>query len=329
MNKGITTNAFPQRGVNVREQSSGLKTTDPLKMEKEFGGKSLEEVLNQVADPNYAKSKRKVQGVGNAELGKDAFFKLMLTQLKQQDPTNPLKSHEMAAQLAQFSSVEQLTNMNETLEKMSHKDSQAGRYDVLSLIGRKVSGDSGQIDRMKGDKEHAIEFTLPEAAEKVTINIKDDKGMTVKTYDLKDMNKGKNQLVWNGLHSDGKDARVGQYSAHITAQAKGRKISASTEFHGKVDGVQFTAKGPVLMVGGKTLNLRDVKKIEVAKERSGLGASVMRPDQKVSQGAVHEEKPLANLDTAQMDQELRKKIVGGVKSPLAAKNNNTVAAVKK
>ena len=62
----------------------------------------------------------------------------MLTQLKQQDPTNPLKSHEMAAQLAQFSSVEQLTNMNQTLTKMSQKGTGSEKFDVLSLIGKMV-----------------------------------------------------------------------------------------------------------------------------------------------------------------------------------------------
>lgn len=320
MNQKITGNAFPQRDLNVREKSSNIKTTDPLKMKKEFGGKSLQDILNSVSDPNYAKSKRKVKGVGNAELGKDAFFKLMLTQLKQQDPTNPLKSHEMAAQLAQFSSVEQLSNMNETLTKMSQKGGENDKFDVLNLIGKKVSGDSGQIDRMKGDKDHKIEFNLAQAADQATVTIKDDKGITIKTYDLKDLKKGKNQLVWNGLHSDGKDARVGHYTAHISAQGRGQKVPASTQFSGSVEGVQFTAKGPVLMVGGKTLNLRDVKKIEVPKQSSSqTRAALIQPDQKVSKGAVEEKKILSNLDTAQMDKSLRQKITGGVKAPLAKK----------
>lgn len=322
MNTPIGTNSIPQRAQSVRQQGTAMQTTDPLKMEKEFGGKSLQDVLNQVADPNYTKSKRKVRGVGNAELGKDAFFKLMLTQLKQQDPTNPLKSHEMAAQLAQFSSVEQLTNMNDTLTKMSQKDSQQGRYDVLSLIGKKVSGDSGQIDRMKGDKDHNIEFNLAKAADNVKVVIKDAKGITVKTYELKDLKKGKNQLVWNGLHTDGKDARVGSYSAHIMAQGRGQKIAVSTQFEGAVDGVQFTGKGPVLMVGGKTLNLRDVKKIEVPKQKTNLthGPARIKPDTKVSQGAMMAEKPLANLDKVKMDNDLRKMVTGGAKTPVVAKN---------
>lgn len=320
MNQPMVGNSFPQRDLNVRAQNSKNQTTDPLQMKKEFGDKSLQDVLNQVADPNYAKSKRKVRGVGNSELGKDAFFKLMLTQLKQQDPTNPLKSHEMAAQLAQFSSVEQLSNMNETLTKMSTKGGEQGKFDVLSLIGKKVSGDSGQIDRMKGDKEHAIEFNLSKPADKVKVVIKDNKGITIKSYDLKDLKKGKNQVVWNGLHGDGKDARVGQYSAHIAATSQGAKVSASTQFQGKVDGVQFTAKGPVLMVGGKTLNLRDVKKIEVPKVQQAAGANVIKPDAQVSQGAMNQAKPQANLSEVKMDTALRQQVTGGVVAPTAKLN---------
>ncbi len=321
MDQKITGNAFPNRDLNVRRKDSGINTTDPLKMKEEFGGKNLKDILNSVADPNYKNNPRKVKGVGNAELGKDAFFKLMLTQLKQQDPTNPLKSHEMAAQLAQFSSVEQLTNMNQTLTKMSQKGGENQQFEVLNLIGKNVSGDSGQIDRHKGDTEHAIEFKLASPAEKATITIKDEKGLAIKTYDLKDLKKGKNQLIWNGLHSDGNNARVGQYTAHIEARSKGKKVAATTKFSGIVDGVKFTPKGPVLQIGGKTLNLRDIKEIAVpsAPAPQKNAARVLKPDQKVSEGAYHKEAAAANLNSIKMDRELREKLTGGVKAPTAKK----------
>lgn len=285
-------------------------------MEKNFGDKDLGQILNEVADPNFKTQKRRVVGHGSAEMGKDAFLKLMMEQLKQQDPTNPLKSHEMAAQLAQFSSVEQLANMNTTLNAMNSKGSEEGRFEVLNLIGKVVSGDSGQIDRMQGDKEHNIEFNLPEAAESVTIKITDEKGILIKKYDLKDLKAGKNQLAWNGMHDDGKDARVGRYQADITATAKGKTLHADTKFTGSVEAVQFSAKGPVLVVGGKTLSLKDVKKIEGQKEKSmDFSRNLIKPDEKVSSGAVIEKPILANLDTAQMDQSLREKIEGTVKKP--------------
>lgn len=299
----------PQRGMNIRENVSKVQTTDPLSMKKEFGDKSLSQVLNEVSDPNFKGNQRKVNGVGNPEMGKDAFFKLMLTQLKQQDPTNPLKSHEMAAQLAQFSSVEQLSNINDTLAKMSTGSQDQGKYDVLSMIGKTVSGDSSQIDRMKGDKDHTVEFTVNKSVDQGVLNIKDDKGQIVKKYDLKNLKEGRNQVVWNGLHEDGKEARVGHYRAEITASSQGQKVDVSTQFTGAVDGVQFTAKGPVLLVDGKSLSLKDVKKIEVPKAGTTSAKNVINQNSQVSSGAV-EEQNLANLDEVNMDQDLRKTIVG-------------------
>lgn len=313
MDKSVTTNSFPNRAISIRDKNSGQKSTNPIAMKKEFGDKNLGQVLNEVADPNYKAAKTKVRGVGNNELNKDAFFKLMLAQLKQQDPTNPLKSHEMAAQLAQFSSVEQLSNMNETLTKMSQADGNQ-KFDVLSLIGKKVSGDSSEIDRKKGDKNHTIEFNLADTADKGTVSIKDEKGTLVKKYELKDLKKGRNQLVWNGLHSDGKDARVGSYTAQISAQNRGQKVTSSTRFTGAVDGVKYSAQGPVLMVDGKSLNLKDVKMIEMMKPESETSVkNLIKPDSIQSQGAVLAKGDGANLDTAKMDKELRQRLQGKVK----------------
>jgi len=305
----IGSSPFPQRSSNVREQSSGLNTTDPLAMKKQFGDQNLEEVLNTVADPNYKASKNRTRGVGNPDLDKDAFLKLMLAQLEQQDPTNPLKSHEMAAQLAQFSSVEQLTNINENIKKMGQSQGQQGQYDVLSLIGKQVSGDSSQIDRKSGDKEHIIEFRLPEAAKTAKVSIKDAKGIVVREYELNDLKKGKNQLTWNGIHDDGKDARVGEYFVNIDAQADGKKIKATTQYGGAVDGVQFTSKGPVLSVDGKKLNLRDVQMIQVPEAAQKAGAvNHINPDKEVSQGALEAMTSDKSLETANIDRELKNQL---------------------
>src|SRR5690606_29823848 len=93
-------------------KSDGMKSSGAGEFEKAYGKQSLGEVLNKIADPSWV-DQSKMRKVGNPTLDKDAFMKLMLHQMQNQDPTNPLKSHEMAAQLAQFSSLEQMSNMNE------------------------------------------------------------------------------------------------------------------------------------------------------------------------------------------------------------------------
>ena len=85
-----------------------------------LGADDVGQVLNRLSDPNYVDPNQKVRGTGSNSMDKDAFFKLMLTQLKYQDPTNPMKNHEMAAQLAQFSGLEQMSNMNSTLSEIKN-----------------------------------------------------------------------------------------------------------------------------------------------------------------------------------------------------------------
>src|SRR5437870_3371860 len=118
-----------KRGTNAfsaAKQSSGIKSDEGNNiaagdLEKAYGTSDLGEVLNKAADPNYVESSKKIRAVGNNKLDKDAFLKLMLTQMKNQDPTKPMESHEMAAQLAQFTSLEQMNNMNTTLDAIKNQ----------------------------------------------------------------------------------------------------------------------------------------------------------------------------------------------------------------
>src|ERR1700753_3724608 len=101
-----TWSTSPQRTDFKSDNTHNVSATDHAKY---FDSESPGDTANKIADPNYVDTTKKMRTVGNAELGKDAFMTLLLTQMKNQDPTNPLKSHEMAAQLAQFTSLEKLT----------------------------------------------------------------------------------------------------------------------------------------------------------------------------------------------------------------------------
>ncbi len=109
--------------------SSNISAQDKDKI----GGENVGEVLNRIVDPNWTDPSKKPHRTGNPNLDKDAFFKLMLTQMKNQDPTNPMKSHEMAAQLANFSSLEQMQNMNKTLDEMKAGQKPSEKFPSLEL----------------------------------------------------------------------------------------------------------------------------------------------------------------------------------------------------
>lgn len=277
--------------------------------EKVLGGQDMGELLNKVADPNWV-DPAKTRKVGNNQLDKDAFMKLMLTQMKHQDPTNPMQSHEMAAQLAQFTSLEQLNNINATLEGMKSAQQPAANYQALNFIGKKVAGDSSKIVRVAGDKHHDFNFTLGGDASQVTLKVKDADGEVVRTIKMNNLRKGDNSIAWNGLLEDGSAARPGEYKIAAEAIASnGQKVFLKSEFDGKITGMNFTAQGPVLLVGNQTVRLQDVKKIyepspeEKAVEQAPIspleasGAGAMGPNgASIKKQAPREDVPAASDD---------------------------------
>lgn len=268
----LGTKAFGQTTEKLTGTANLPHTESALDADK-IGGENIGDVLNKVADPNWVDPSKKMRSVGNPNLDKDAFFRLMLAQMKNQDPTNPLKPHEMSAQLANFSALEQMTNINQTLQEMKSGQKPTEQFQALSLIGKAVSGDSAKIVRVKGDKIHDIRFNLPMAANDVDIKIKNSAGDTVRTYSLKNQKAGANALSWNGLDDKGTALGPDEYTATIEAKAGQQKMAVKTDFEGVISGVNYTPEGPVLMVGNQTVRLRDLRKI--------IDPSLMKNDQKV------------------------------------------------
>lgn len=263
MNVKRATQNFSKAEQTSSLRGDGVQTVSASDQQKAFGDQDVGAVLNKIADPNWVDPSKKVRTTGDPNLGKDAFMKLMLTQMKFQDPTNPLQSHEMAAQLAQFSSLEQLSNINGTLESMRNQSSPQVNYQALALIGKTVSGDSSRLSRAAGDTVHSVNFELMGEASKVHITIKDSGGNLVRKMELGKLKKGQNTIDWNGLKDDGTAARPGDYRIAIEAQnSGGGKVFSKTTFGGKITGLNFTPQGPVLMVGSQTVKMSDVKKIE-------------------------------------------------------------------
>ena len=262
-----------KRGISAHssaKQESSLKgdeaaAADAAEFKKAFGDQTVGDVANKLADPNWVDPSKKMRTTGNNQLDKDAFMKLMLAQMKNQDPTNPMQSHEMAAQLAQFSSLEQMNNMNTTLDAIKQGQEPNANFQALGLIGKKVSGDSSKLTRAAGDTKHTFGYELMGDAAKVTVQVKDAAGTTVKKIELEGVKKGRNSIDWNGLDDGGLPSRAGEYRVTIDGvAANGQKVWAKTDFAGRIGGVNFTKEGPVLIVDGQTVKMSDVRKIEEA-----------------------------------------------------------------
>lgn len=243
-------------------KSDNLNTLSATEKEKVLGGKEdIGELLNKVADPNWVDPK-KTRKVGNNDLDKDSFMKLFLAQLKNQDPTNTMDPHAMAAELAQFTSLEKLNNINEGIANLAKSTGSQGQYEVLSLVGKTITGDSSKVIRSDEKDMHDVTFKLGGDAELAEFSIKNAAGQEIRKLEARGLKTGPNKIVWDGLLENGNPAEVGEYNITITAKsASGQKLGAETKFEGTVSGIQFTGQGPVLKVGNSTVRMSDVKGI--------------------------------------------------------------------
>lgn len=277
----------PARQASESTFSNNISAHDKAKL----NGDNVGDVLNKVADPNWVDPSKKMRTAGSDKMDKDAFFKLMLAQLKNQDPTSPLQSHEMAAQLANFSALEQMQNMNTTLNEMKAGQKPAEQFQALSLIGKAVAGDSSRVVRGKGDTEHDFSFVLPADCPEAKIVVKNSDGEVVRKYDLKNLKKGENRITWNGKDSRDLPQQVGEYYFQIEAKSSsGGKMAVKTDFAGTITGVNYTSEGPVLLVGNQTIKLKDVKKITDPNLKNDQKTESVAPQDLKNSNAVAETK---------------------------------------
>jgi flagellar basal-body rod modification protein FlgD len=229
---------------------------------KDGAEKNIGDVLNQIANPGGKDPTRQSRKAHNT-LDKDDFMKLMLTQMKNQDPLSPLQSHEMAAQLAQFTSLEQLFNVNKNLEGLSKTQDPIQKFQALNFLGKTINSDTREVFRVQGDTNSDLHFNLGTDAVKAKIVISDDQGQEVKSIEMGGLKKGSNKVIWGGSDDMDRDVKPGHYSFSVEAiNSAGHKIAVQTATHGTITGVNYTAEGPMLMIGDQKIRLQDVQKIE-------------------------------------------------------------------
>lgn len=211
------------------------------------------------------------------KLGKDEFFKIMITQMKNQDPTNPYKNEELAAHLAQFTSLEQMLNMNQNLEKLMESQFPLQKLGAAGLIGKTISTDSSQFAHTEG-KFSGLNFDLPTDAAKAKIAIMNGKGEVIRELDQTNLMKGGNKVEWDGKRSNNMMAPTGTYSIRVTAEsAEGKSVPISTKKKHEVFGVSFDGKETVLLVGNsktpEKVLLRAVTSVEDLHEKGPAKAA--------------------------------------------------------
>lgn len=201
----------------------------------------------------------------SAILGKDDFLKMLITQLKYQDPLNPLNGTEFAAQLAQFSSVEQLANIKTSLSQFLDTNvaltNSINNALAATFIGKEVRASANNF-ALSGEGAVNIGYELSAAAAQVTVKIYDQYGGLVKVL-TGTTSKGDNTLQWDGINDDGLKVANGRYTFTIEAvDGNGGSITNSPFIYGKVTGVRFKTDGTVFVIDGSEVSLADIVEIK-------------------------------------------------------------------
>lgn len=190
----------------------------------------------------------------------DSFLSLLTTQLKNQNPLEPLDTNEFTAQLVQFTSVEQSITTNKNLEQLIALSVTNAFTSAVGYIGKTVSAAGNIVQLSNGSA--AWNYTLSKGAPETTFTVHDANGQPVFT-ETRSANEGTNAFVWNGLLENGTQAPDGAYSITIQANdADGNNVSVSTETEGVVEAVDLTGSEPVLTVNGQKIALSSVKSIK-------------------------------------------------------------------
>ncbi len=195
-------------------------------------------------------------------VSQEDFLQLLITQLKNQDPMEPQDSQQFAAQLAQFTSLEELQTLNSTttqgVEANLMLAQTINNTMAATMIGKEVKAIGDTISMVEG-VESPVSFQIGAFADTVEVTIKDAAGNTVKTIGMNSVAEGDHTITWDGTNEDGRDLPPGEYSFSVSAtNAAGEEVAADTVMIGLISAVRYTSSGAIFMVNGREIPFSSV-----------------------------------------------------------------------
>ncbi len=181
-------------------------------------------------------------GTGSTEhktsLDQDAFLKIMLAQLNHQDPNNPMDDKEMTAQLAQFSQLEMLTNINTNVKTLAEAQNANTMLSGVSYIGKSIKA-SGYNLAKSGDTVSTVYYSLGESVSNLQVNIYASDGSLVRSQSMGSSGTGDFTYVWDGKDTNGNKMADGTYGVAIIAEdSSGAPVVVQSKISGVVSGVK-------------------------------------------------------------------------------------------
>ncbi|HAW08924.1 MAG TPA: flagellar hook capping protein [Bacteroidetes bacterium] len=200
-------------------------------------------------------------------VNKDEFLKLLTYQLKSQNPLQPANNQEFAAQLAQFSQLEQLTNIRALLEDQSYTNMMIAESltntAIPGMLGKTASVATNEI-QFNGEDKNELGFNVPYQMQSGVLSIYDESGNLVRTIDLsgENLTKGDHTIAWDGEDNSGSKAAVGKYTFDVSmADGSGTSFSGDKFTSGKITAVRFKSDGTYVVINNQEVSLSKIIEI--------------------------------------------------------------------
>jgi flagellar basal-body rod modification protein FlgD len=217
-------------------------------------------------------------------MGKDDFLALLVQQMKHQNPLEPMSNTEYAAQLAQYSSLEQLQQLNENAESQIILGQSLNNSFMTSVIGKEIKSFGDGVEFSGSDVD--LHYNLSRDATDFEVKIFNESGELVRTLGENGSQSGDQSISWDGKNDDGEVVEEGNYHFEISAKdVSGLEITTQTYSVGVVDGISYHQGSPFLNINGQFVNLGDVISISSppSTDSSGSDSNDGNPDSESAQ----------------------------------------------
>lgn len=202
----------------------------------------------------------KTAAKSTADAAQDRFMTLLVTQMRNQDPMNPLDNAQVTSQLAQLSTVTGIDKLNATMQSLMGSYQSSQTLQAADMIGHGVFVPGSKVALSEGKALLGVELTEP--ADSVKVRILDDSGRAIHTMDLGAQKAGVLPLAWDGATDSGATAADGKYTFEVKALRGDQKAASTALTFGAVTSVTTGAQGVKLSLPGiGDVSLADIKQI--------------------------------------------------------------------
>jgi flagellar basal-body rod modification protein FlgD len=201
-------------------------------------------------------------GAQRALEAKEQFLKMLVAQISNQSPTNPMDDKDMVSQLAQFSSIEQAIETNAKLDALEHAQMTSTKLSVAQLIGKQAAASTGTVNVGQDGIVSPIAFELESRAKDVTVHVVDASDKLVRSIDLRDQGAGAHSVPWDGKGIDKLPLPPGRYRVQVEAADQNHaEVAVRHEIRGTIRRVDVEGNEPAVYINDRRVALREISQI--------------------------------------------------------------------